>query len=102
VLNYVPEQVGRHAFAGLAGPATVRSSWARVLTGELRVTASGAVRVGVEASGSHSAANCARINGTEVLVRWNGTSESLTEFVGGTIGLVFDVPAGSVLYAFHV
>ena len=56
----------------------------------------------MEASGSHSAANCARINGIEVLVRWNGTSESLTEFVGGTIGLVFDVPAGSVLYAFHV
>lgn len=101
--------VGKHAFAGLAGPAEIQASAVQVQTGILRVTASGAVRVAVVGVGKLSFAACTAINGTEVQVNWPNASYGqvqadapLSEFVSGAVGLRFDVPAGSVLYAFHV
>ena len=103
----------------------------RFLQGTLRVTASGAVRVAVTGVGKLSFAGCLPVNGTEVEVQWpNATSTSstsdgsgggsgseeaagaagqvgsvgavpLAEFVGGAVGLSFEVPAGSILYAYH-
>ena len=80
--------------------------------------------------GKLSFAGCLPVNGTEVEVQWpNATSTSsdgsgggsgseeaagpagqvgsvgavpLAEFVGGAVGLSFEVPAGSILYAYHV
>ena len=100
--------VGRHAFAGLAGAAVVVASAAQVQSGTLRVTASGAVRVAVTGVGKLSFEHCVPINGTEVVVQWLNASLAgsgsvpLAEFVGGAVGLSFDVPTGSVLYAYHV
>ena len=101
--------VGKHAFAGLAGPGVVQASSVQVKTGTLLVTASGAVRVAVVGVGKLSFVSCAAINGTEVAVQWpnathgQGQSDApLAEFVSGAVGLRFEVPAGSVLYAFHV
>ena len=82
-------------------------------------TAFGAVRVAVTGVGKLSFANCLPANGTEVIVQWNTTQAGeteiglagsgmdpveppLTEFIGGAVGLSFEVPAGSVLYAYHV
>jgi hypothetical protein len=79
--------VGKHAFAGLAGPGVVQASSVQVQTGTLRVTAYGAVRVAVVGVGKLSFASC---------------TAPLAEFVSGAVGLRFQVPAGSVLYAFHV
>eukprot|EP01052_Picozoa_sp_SAG31_P017492 SAG31_NODE_1198_length_9441_cov_3.648897_3_plen_143_part_00 len=101
--------VGKHAFAGLAGPAVVESSSVQVQTGALRVTASGAVRVAVVGITHLSFDQCAPLNGTEVEVKWNLSSaqngyqaQPLAEFIGGAMGLRFEVPHASVLYAFHV
>lgn len=109
--------VGKHAFAGLAGgPFVVTASAAQVQTGTLRVTASGAVRVAVAGVGRLSFAGCLPVNGTEVEVQWPNASSAptssvngptsmrqpLAEFVGGAVQLSFDVPAGSILYAYHV
>jgi hypothetical protein len=100
--------VRKHAFAGLAGPGEVTASDAIVQTGTLRVTASGAVRVGVTGVGALSVAHCPAIDGTEVEVHWNATKPSsaagppLAAFVGGAVGLVFHIPVGSVLFAYHV
>ena len=131
--------VGKHAFAGYAGPATITTSWSHVQTGALKVTATGAVRVGVQINSVLTVESCNPINGTEVAVTWstnttttsrpevksNGVVEAevavarvkeaapttkppvnpaypIAEYIGGAVGLVFDVPVGSILYAYHM
>ena len=62
--------VGKHAFAGYVGPATITTAWSQVQTGALKVTAAGAVRVGVQINSVLTVASCNPINGTEVAVTW--------------------------------
>ena len=50
--------VGRHMFAGYRGPGAVRVTPVKVQTGELRVTATGGVRVAVAGSPSLTASPC--------------------------------------------
>ena len=138
--------VGKHAFAGYVGPATITTAWSPVQTGSLKVTAVGAVRVGVQINSVLTVESCNPVNGTEVAVKWatnttaagqpapaegNGGTDAaaaaaavgwgrsrsssrsrskppvdpaypIAEYVGGAVGLVFDVPAGSILYAYHM
>ena len=115
-------EIGRHAFAGLAGPANVSASWVLVTNGTLRVTATGGVRVSAVGVAGVSAELCDPVDGTEVLVAWRvkrgktpcpdsgapphgctpTAAQSLRKQAGGAIGLVFDVPEGGVLYAWHI
>ena len=62
--------IGRHAFAGLAGPANVSASWVLVTNGTLRVTATGGVRVSAVGVAGVLAELCDPVDGTEVLVAW--------------------------------
>lgn len=102
--NLQQAHIGRHAFAGLAGPALVMSSWTHVQTGTLKITATGGVRVGVSNNKRLSARGSTAVDGTEVEVNWvNATSTPpLRSYVGGAVGFVFEIPAGGVLYAYHL
>lgn len=93
--------VGRHAFAGFKGPGTVQVAPAKVSTGELRVTATGGVRVGVF-EGDHKLQMGAStvVDGVEVPVTWE--NRTLAQYLRGAVGLLFDIPAGAVLYAYHM
>ena len=93
-------QVQTHSFAGYAGPGVVEVAPARVSTGELQVTASGGVRVGVQGSSELSANASTSVDGVEVGVTWAGTD--LSKYAGGAVILVFEVPAHGVLYAYHM
>jgi hypothetical protein len=102
----------RHGFAGLAGPANVTASYVTPLDGSLRVTATGGVRVGVIGRW-YGTQHCTPINGTEVPVEWipppNKPNDKplpigkpLGDLVGGAVGLMFEIPRGAVLYAWHL
>lgn len=75
-----------------------------MVDGTLRVTAGGGVRVGVQGNSKLSAAGSTPVDGTEVLVAWANATHSppLASYTGGAVGLVFDIPAGGTLYAYHV
>ena len=115
--------IQRHGFAGYQGPAVVTASFAAVADGTLRVTATGGVRVGVAGSSTLTAAQCDPVDGVEVAVRWSSnasrpalpdrsspvvasppppSSFPLSQYVGGAVGLTFDIPAGAVLFAYHL
>ena len=101
-------EIGAHAFAGMAGPATVRTVPVKVTSGTLRVTASGGVRVGVAESDELTPDACAvAVDGVEVGVTWKpkgkkGETYDLDKYAGGAVLLVFVVPRGAVLFAYHV
>ena len=104
--------VGRHSFAGYAGPGVVITAPVKISTGELRVTASGGVRVGVfEGDHALSPNVSTAVDGVEVTVTWQqygwparekSRRLTLAQYLHGAVGLVFDLPAGSILYAYHV
>ena len=72
-------------------------------SGELRVTANGGVRVGVKGSNTLTTAACdVKVDGVEVGVTWASGEQTLAPYKGGAVELVFDVPAGGVLYAYHL
>jgi hypothetical protein len=102
----------RHSFAGLKGPANVSASWVSPADGSLKVTASGGVRVGVPGRW-YGVEYSNRIDGVEVPVVWTPPPDKpndkplpagapVSEFKGGGMGLVFEIPEGGVLYAWHV
>ena len=96
--------IGRHAFAGYVadgGGGTLVSAPMMADTGRLLVTGSGAIRVGVMYDGALSAAASTIVNGTEVEVRW-GANGTLSKWKGSAVVLVFELEAGSALYAFHL
>ena len=109
----------RHGFAGLKGPANVSATWQVVADGTLKVTATGGVRVGVVGKW-YGTSLCNPIDGVEVPVTWNlpqtkpghhppkalppgrPLDDPDMSLVGGAAGLEFYVPAGAVLYAWHI
>ena len=102
--------MGRHMFAGYAGPGTVTTAPAKISTGELRVTASGGVRVGVFEGDPALSVNASNaVDGVEVQVTWGQPAGekaeerlTLAQYLHGAVGFVFYLPEGSVLYAYHV
>lgn len=104
--------VKRHGFAGLRGPANVTASMQAVVDGSFKVTATGGVTVGVIGMW-YGTQECAPIDGVEVPVVWTAppnkpndkplpVGKPLAELVGGAAGLTFSIPAGGVLYAWHM
>ena len=91
----------------------------QVADGSFKVTATGGVRAGVVGKW-YGTELCTPIDGVEVPVVWNmpptrpgkkppkplPAGKPLDDpdngLVGGAVGLVFEVPAGAVLYAWHL
>ena len=80
--------------------------------GSIKVTASGGVRVGVS-DRWYGVQYSNRIDGVEVPVVWTPppnkpndkplpVGRPMSELAGGDAGLIFEIPVGGVLYAWHI
>lgn len=104
--------IGRHQFAGLSGPANVTSVFTVVeRNGTLKVTATGGVTVTMIGVGGLEADFCDPIDGVEVAVTWRPnplkprnklTNPFLKNHIGGGKQIMFTIPTGGVLYAWHM
>lgn len=94
----------RHGWAGYRArsASTVTAAPKIAGSGDLLVTATGGVTVGVMDIGGLDANVSTVVDGVEVLVTWTASKTTLAAHRDGAVALSFVLPPGAVLYAYHM